>query len=272
MEVVLPAPLTPATMITVGWCSPMTSGFSSGRSRSARASASSALTAAGSVALASLTRRRRSASRCSVALTPVSAISRASSSSSYSASLICVPVKTVAMLLPVLRRPVLRRCIQFWRLAPSASGLAVGSGAAMKSAGAMVDAGAAAGAGGVSGGAASPLPPPKGLRHQALPVSAAGAAGAAGGRAGGLSCGGVAGMPAFSGAALLSAGEISAAEGVGFFLKKLNIGRFLESQHSMKHALTHLGLMACMRSEEHTSELQSQSNLVCRLLLEKKKK
>src|SRR2546430_9942637 len=33
-------------------------------------------------------------------------------------------------------------------------------------------------------------------------------------------------------------------------------------------------LRACgsARSEEHTSELQSQSNLVCRLLLEKKKK
>src|SRR2546430_3288745 len=30
--------------------------------------------------------------------------------------------------------------------------------------------------------------------------------------------------------------------------------------------------MAYDRSEEHTSELQSQSNLVCRLLLEKKKK
>src|SRR2546430_11369005 len=29
---------------------------------------------------------------------------------------------------------------------------------------------------------------------------------------------------------------------------------------------------ASKRSEEHTSELQSQSNLVCRLLLEKKKK
>src|SRR2546427_8256860 len=29
---------------------------------------------------------------------------------------------------------------------------------------------------------------------------------------------------------------------------------------------------AARRSEEHTSELQSQSNLVCRLLLEKKKK
>src|SRR2546430_7642991 len=31
-------------------------------------------------------------------------------------------------------------------------------------------------------------------------------------------------------------------------------------------------LLADDRSEEHTSELQSQSNLVCRLLLEKKKK
>src|SRR5438270_9652722 len=30
--------------------------------------------------------------------------------------------------------------------------------------------------------------------------------------------------------------------------------------------------LSCARSEEHTSELQSQSNLVCRLLLEKKKK
>src|SRR2546430_9314662 len=32
------------------------------------------------------------------------------------------------------------------------------------------------------------------------------------------------------------------------------------------------GLLYIFRSEEHTSELQSQSNLVCRLLLEKKKK
>src|SRR6266567_6094819 len=36
-----------------------------------------------------------------------------------------------------------------------------------------------------------------------------------------------------------------------------------------EHLYVHPGLM---RSEEHTSELQSQSNLVCRLLLEKKKK
>src|SRR5688572_32150907 len=33
-----------------------------------------------------------------------------------------------------------------------------------------------------------------------------------------------------------------------------------------------LGKRLRRRSEEHTSELQSQSNLVCRLLLEKKKK
>src|SRR2546427_5434001 len=33
-----------------------------------------------------------------------------------------------------------------------------------------------------------------------------------------------------------------------------------------------LSVGGILRSEEHTSELQSQSNLVCRLLLEKKKK
>src|SRR3954465_2282593 len=31
------------------------------------------------------------------------------------------------------------------------------------------------------------------------------------------------------------------------------------------------GVQTCARSEEHTSELQSHDNLVCRLLLEKKK-
>src|SRR5688572_32195573 len=34
----------------------------------------------------------------------------------------------------------------------------------------------------------------------------------------------------------------------------------------------HFEAFLALRSEEHTSELQSQSNLVCRLLLEKKKK
>src|SRR2546430_11747211 len=38
------------------------------------------------------------------------------------------------------------------------------------------------------------------------------------------------------------------------------------------HGGVHLEEEAGSRSEEHTSELQSQSNLVCRLLLEKKKK
>src|SRR2546427_7155062 len=37
-------------------------------------------------------------------------------------------------------------------------------------------------------------------------------------------------------------------------------------QDKLNHVLT------AKRSEEHTSELQSQSNLVCRLLLEKKKR
>src|SRR5688572_32281332 len=49
--------------------------------------------------------------------------------------------------------------------------------------------------------------------------------------------------------------------------------------HAQLHHLRSGRLAACRpterqgtRSEEHTSELQSQSNLVCRLLLEKKKK
>src|SRR5260370_14523650 len=39
-------------------------------------------------------------------------------------------------------------------------------------------------------------------------------------------------------------------------------------RHALPHALAEDGRM---RSEEHTSELQSHLNLVCRLLLEKKK-
>src|SRR5688572_31514305 len=54
---------------------------------------------------------------------------------------------------------------------------------------------------------------------------------------------------------VLSAPERADLEGAGFRHRR---GRHLaDSPH---------------RSEEHTSELQSQSNLVCRLLLEKKKK
>src|SRR2546427_7526052 len=46
-------------------------------------------------------------------------------------------------------------------------------------------------------------------------------------------------------------------------------GGHLQLQHAGVRPL-HVGVED--RSEEHTSELQSQSNLVCRLLLEKKKK
>src|SRR2546430_4931471 len=46
------------------------------------------------------------------------------------------------------------------------------------------------------------------------------------------------------------------------------VGRHLEED--ARHRQPRLDRVA--RSEEHTSELQSQSNLVCRLLLEKKKK
>src|SRR2546430_11304488 len=46
----------------------------------------------------------------------------------------------------------------------------------------------------------------------------------------------------------------------------LLVGRPLEQDYAGARLL-----LEEMRSEEHTSELQSQSNLVCRLLLEKKK-
>src|SRR2546430_4436566 len=46
----------------------------------------------------------------------------------------------------------------------------------------------------------------------------------------------------------------------------------LDPQAVEKHVLELGAEPLLLRSEEHTSELQSQSNLVCRLLLEKKKK
>src|SRR2546427_6252196 len=52
-------------------------------------------------------------------------------------------------------------------------------------------------------------------------------------------------------------------------------GRSVFAELSERDVLVHLpydSFEATVRSEEHTSELQSQSNLVCRLLLEKKKK
>src|SRR2546427_6243113 len=44
------------------------------------------------------------------------------------------------------------------------------------------------------------------------------------------------------------------------------------AQGRLEALLNYQTVIADLRSEEHTSELQSQSNLVCRLLLEKKKR
>src|SRR2546430_3386710 len=49
-------------------------------------------------------------------------------------------------------------------------------------------------------------------------------------------------------------------------------GGLIEKQHRRGVQRGAGERQALLRSEEHTSELQSQSNLVCRLLLEKKKK
>src|SRR2546430_4780931 len=48
-------------------------------------------------------------------------------------------------------------------------------------------------------------------------------------------------------------------------------GAWTTSSTSWRAPATASTAWCCPRSEEHTSELQSQSNLVCRLLLEKKK-
>src|SRR5688572_31794012 len=52
-----------------------------------------------------------------------------------------------------------------------------------------------------------------------------------------------------------------------------NIGGWNNIQHAVQKEVGGAPTSFCTacRSEEHTSELQSQSNLVCRLLLEKKK-
>src|SRR2546430_11822730 len=66
-----------------------------------------------------------------------------------------------------------------------------------------------------------------------------------------------------SGDELLTAGDGVSVEATSNAVMHQRVGRVAASD---------LRIMAQQRSEEHTSELQSQSNLVCRLLLEKKKK
>src|SRR3989440_3616298 len=50
------------------------------------------------------------------------------------------------------------------------------------------------------------------------------------------------------------------------------VGQVHHPANARGQAIYHLLLEIWIRSEEHTSELQSRSDLVCRLLLEKKKK
>lgn len=118
-----------------------------------------------------------------------------------------------------------------------------------------------AGAGAAGGGAAgSGALLPNGLRSQPKPPGAGAAtgAGATGAGAVGGATAGVAGEGGATGASTAGAGaptgwagagaSVGAGEGAGFFLKKLNIGGFLESPHSMKRAFTLLGLLACLSS------------------------
>src|SRR5256886_9344620 len=52
----------------------------------------------------------------------------------------------------------------------------------------------------------------------------------------------------------------------------LRTERAEQIEYLASHLLSRAALLVRLRSEEHTSELQSQSNLVCRLLLETKRK
>src|SRR6267142_2992963 len=51
-------------------------------------------------------------------------------------------------------------------------------------------------------------------------------------------------------------------------LARLELVNAMSNKHSTD--VSQAGILSCSRSEEHTSELQSHVNLVCRLLLEKK--
>src|SRR5690606_39320191 len=56
-----------------------------------------------------------------------------------------------------------------------------------------------------------------------------------------------------------------------FYPKAFTKGCTIEANRFAEAAPHYADLGATVRSEEHTSELQSRENLVCRLLLEKKK-
>src|SRR2546430_10827969 len=65
--------------------------------------------------------------------------------------------------------------------------------------------------------------------------------------------------------------SLSDIERVGGEMRKIGVP-MLRDLKTRRHPDLFMAHDVVERSEEHTSELQSQSNLVCRLLLEKKKK
>src|SRR5688572_31539935 len=69
--------------------------------------------------------------------------------------------------------------------------------------------------------------------------------------------------------ALPISGNASASPSGGNFVDTTKANKNCTGTHTNSSGIY---VMDYTRSEEHTSELQSQSNLVCRLLLEKKKK
>src|SRR5690625_6822498 len=66
-------------------------------------------------------------------------------------------------------------------------------------------------------------------------------------------------------------GKDSVDEGGHMIVGGFNYGQGSSREHAAL-APRYLGLRVALRSEEHTSELQSRGHLVCRLLLEKKDK
>src|SRR5256886_9218649 len=66
--------------------------------------------------------------------------------------------------------------------------------------------------------------------------------------------------------------ELNPHAGIRFLKKSQRTRKQFHRQRRRVTDVDFAALPARHRSEEHTSELQSQSNLVCRLLLEKKKK
>src|SRR5206468_11879910 len=57
--------------------------------------------------------------------------------------------------------------------------------------------------------------------------------------------------------------------GVAFAVGDVVVNRVVEQNRILRHHADLMAQTAQLRSEEHTSELQSRSDLVCRLLLEK---